>query len=89
VIFHDLRRSAARNMRRAGIPENTIMKIAGWKTPNVFRRYDIQDGRNIRQAAEIIEKRLAEERAISTISSAMTAQRQNTTAVQKYRKIFN
>ena len=65
------------------------MKIAGWKTPNVFRRYDIQDGRNIRQAAEIIEKRLAEERAISTISSAMTAQRQNTTAVQKYRKIFN
>jgi integrase len=89
LIFHDLRRSAARNMRRAGIPENTIMKIAGWRTPNMFRRYDIQDGRDIRQAAEIMEKRLAEERAISTISSTMTAQRQNTTAVQKNRKRFN
>ena len=50
------------------------MKIAGWRTPNMFRRYDIQDGRDIRQAAEIMEKRLAEERAISTISSTMTAQ---------------
>src|SRR5579862_5190281 len=89
LIFHDLRRSAARNMRRAGIPENTIMKIAGWKTPNMFRRYDIQDGRDIRQAAEIMEKRLAEERAISTISSTMTARRQNTAAVQKDRKRFN
>jgi len=67
-------RSAARNMRRARIPENTIMKIAGWKTPNMFRRYDIQDGRDIRQAAEIMENRLAEERTISTISSTFAAQ---------------
>ena len=89
LIFHDLRRSAARNMRRAGIPENTIMKIAGWKTPNMFRRYDIQDGRDIRQAAEIMEKRLSEERAISTISSTMPAQRQNTVAVQRNRKRLN
>lgn len=65
------------------------MKIACWKTPNMFRRYDIQDGRDIRQAAEIMEKRLAEERAISTISSTMTAQRQNPTAAQKNRKRFN
>src|SRR5712692_3115911 len=84
-IFHDLRRSAARNMRRAGIPENTIMKIAGWKTPNMFRRYDIQDGRDIRQAAEIMEKRLAEERAIST----MAAQRQKASVVPKNRKRLN
>src|SRR5215467_12712444 len=76
LIFHDLRRSAARNMRRADIPENTIMKISGWKTPNMFRRYDIQDGRDIRHAADIMENRLAEERAISTISSTMAAQRQ-------------
>jgi hypothetical protein len=61
-----------------------------WGPPqNMFRRYDIQDGRDIRQAAEIIEKRLAEERAISTISSTMTAQRQNPTAAQKNRKRFN
>jgi hypothetical protein len=44
---------------RAGIPENTLMKIAGWKTsPNLFRRWDMQNGHDIRQAAEIMEKRL-------------------------------
>jgi integrase len=89
LIFHDLRRSAARNMRRAGIPENTIMKIAGWKTPNMFRRYDIQDGRDIRHAAEIMENRLAEERAISTISSTVAAQRQKASVVPKSRKRLN
>jgi integrase len=69
LIFHDLRRSAARNMRRAGVPENTIMKIAGWKTPAMFRRYDIQDGRDIQRAAELMEQQLAAKKAISTISS--------------------
>ena len=28
------------------------MKIAGWKTPSMFRRYDIQDGKDIRRVAE-------------------------------------
>jgi integrase len=56
TLFHDLRRSAARNMRRAGVPEHTIMKIAGWKTPSMFRRYDIQDGRDIQRAGETMER---------------------------------
>lgn len=65
LIFHDLRRSAARNMRRAGVPEHTVMKIAGWKTPAMFRRYDIQDGRDIQRAGEIMEQH-AQKTAIST-----------------------
>jgi len=69
LIFHDLRRSAARNMRRAGVPESTIMKIAGWKTASIFRRYDIQDGRDIRRAGEIMEKQQAEQRLLSTLPS--------------------
>jgi integrase len=44
--FHCSRRSAARRMRRAGIPEATIMAITGHRTRVMFDWYNIIDERD-------------------------------------------
>ncbi|MGA2859104.1 MAG: tyrosine-type recombinase/integrase [Candidatus Sulfotelmatobacter sp.] len=56
LLFHDLRRTAARNLRAAGVPEEIIMRIAGWKTSSVFKRYAIVDRTDVRAALQQLER---------------------------------
>lgn len=55
-LMHDLRRTAVRNLERAGVPRSAAMALVGHKTESVYRRYAIVDEAMLRAAAKKLSR---------------------------------
>jgi integrase-like protein len=61
-VPHDFRRTAVRNLERAGVPRSAAMKMVGHKTEAIYRRYAIAEEKMLGEAAAKLDQFHALER---------------------------
>jgi integrase len=75
LIVHDLRRSAIKNLMKAGVNERVAMAISGHKTRAVFDRYHIVDETDVLEAMRRVQSEKSDGLAVSESSVRVARKR--------------
>ncbi len=68
-LFHDLRRSVARNLIRSGVNKDVARQVGGWKTDSMFSRYNVTAEEDLRDAMQkVTQYNEAESKKIASIA---------------------
>ena len=71
LLPHDLRRSAVRNLERAGISRSVAMKLTGHKTEAVYRRFAIVAENDLREAGAKLAVQLGTDPPTASLSYSL------------------
>lgn len=76
-LVHDLRRTAARDFRRAGVSEGEIMRLCGWGTRSMVDRYKVIDEADLASAVgrRFNGKVVAKSEAPATLPHSLSSSR--------------
>jgi integrase len=55
-LFHDLRRTAVRNLIQSGVSEAVAMKISGHRTRSIFSKYKIVSESDLAKVAQALDR---------------------------------
>jgi len=74
LVPHDMRRSAVRNFRKAGLSETEGMKMSGHKTNSIYKRYDIIDEEDLKESMGKVQDYLKNQPKESSVTPMRATQ---------------